>query len=141
MKVQEILDLRKKFNSAFDLPIAVTPTLISADRADLQFKMMQEELLEYRTAQERFKPDTTEIADALIDMQEILFGMFAEHGMLHLWTELYKEVHDSNMSKLGDDGKPIINGENGFFDNTRPLGKVLKSQNFREPNFEIILKK
>ena len=141
MKVEEILNLRRKFNNAFNLPIAENPTLISSDRADLQFKMMQEELLEYRTAQERFKKDATEVADALVDMQEVLFGMFAEHGMLHLWADLYIEVHNSNMSKLDANGKPILNGENGFFNNTKPLGKVLKSEHFREPNFKEILNK
>jgi hypothetical protein len=43
------------------------------------------------------------------------------------------------MSKLDDNGKPLINGENGVFDETRPIGKVIKSKNFSEPNFSDIL--
>lgn len=131
----EIFKKRIKFNKAFNLPTASKPTTIQNDRAKLHFDMMQEELNEYAEAE-----SLTDVADALIDMQEILFGMFAEHGLLNKWESLYNEVHNSNMSKLDDNGKPLINGENGVFDKTRPIGKVIKSSNFREPNFTEILK-
>ena len=39
------------------------------------------------------------------------------------------------MSKLDADGKPIINGEQ-VLDKTRPVGKVLKSANYSEPNLK-----
>ncbi|AKG94219.1 nucleotide pyrophosphohydrolase [Polaribacter phage P12002L] len=132
--MKNIIEKRLKFNKSFNLPLADKPTLISPERADLQFKMMKEELLEYKDAKTLNK--TT---DALIDMQEILLGMFAEHGMIHKIEELYNEVHVSNMSKLDENGKPLINGENGVFDITRPIGKVIKSKNFVEPNFNKIL--
>lgn len=61
--------------------------------------------------------------------------------VLDILPELFNEVHESNMSKLDKQGKPIINGENGVFDKTRPMGKVLKSELFREPDLEKILKK
>ena len=133
--IKKIIEKRLKLNKAFNLPTAENPTTIENSRAKLQFDMMQEELNEYADAE-----CLTDVADALIDMQEILFGMFAEHGMLDKWAELYNEVHESNMSKLDNDGKPLINGENGVIDNTRPIGKVIKSSNFREPNFKEILK-
>jgi predicted HAD superfamily Cof-like phosphohydrolase len=132
--MNEIIEKRLKFNKAFNLPIATKPTSITHTRAKLQFEMMQEELNEYAEAE-----SLTDVADALIDMQEILLGMFAEHGMLGKFKELYNEVHKSNMSKLDDNGKPLINGENGVFDETRPIGKVIKSKNFSEPNFSDIL--
>ena len=40
------------------------------------------------------------------------------------------------MSKLDADGKPIVNGANGILDKTRPVGKVLKSQQYSEPNLK-----
>ena len=137
--MNSIIEKRLKFNKAFNLPISEKPISISLERSDLQFKMMQEELNEYKTAQKREAKSVTEIADALIDMQEILLGMFAEHGMIHKVEELYNEVHKSNMSKLDTNGKPLINGENGVLDETRPIGKVIKSKNFVEPNFARIL--
>lgn len=139
MKIIDIIEKRKNFNKAFNLPISDKPTLIGVDRVLLQFNMMKEELEEYYDAGMGF--DRVLTADALIDMQEILLGMFAEHGMLDLIPELYNEVHDSNMSKLDDNGKPLINGENGVYDTTRPMGKVIKSKNFKEPNFAKILNK
>ncbi|WP_439132964.1 hypothetical protein [Polaribacter sp.] len=138
--IDNIILKRLRFNKAFNLPVSEKPTSISLDRAELQFDMMKEELEEYQLAQSREKKSITEIADSLIDMQEILLGMFAEHGMIFKLEELYNEVHRSNMSKLDNNGKPLINGKNGVFDETRPLGKVIKSKNFSEPNFTEILK-
>lgn len=51
------------------------------------------------------------------------------------------EVFNSNMSKLGVDGKAIINGVNCPLDETRPHGKVLKGPNFFEPRLQEILNK
>lgn len=142
-KVQEVdpITLRKRFNKAFNLPIHHKPTTISWERSYLQYNMMLEELNEYQDAQIKFDKDLIDVTDALVDMQEILFGMFAEHGLLDKWHELYIEVHNSNMSKLDDNGKPLINGVNCEIDPTRPIGKVLKSKNFVEPNFKRILTK
>lgn len=133
--MKTIINKRLKFNKAFNLPTADKPTMIDVSRVKLQFNMMQEELNEYADAD-----DLVSVADALIDMQEILLGMFAEHGMLTILEDLYNEVHKSNMSKLDDNGKPLINGQNGVLDNTRPIGKVIKSKNFKEPDFKEILK-
>lgn len=132
--MKNIIDKRLKFNKAFNLPLAEKPTLISPERTQLQFDMMQEELNEYYEAK-----TLTDVADALIDEFEILLGKFAEHGMIHKIEELYNEVHVSNMSKLDENGKPLINGKDGVFDTTRPIGKVVKSKNFVEPNFTKIL--
>ena len=135
--MKNIIEKRLRFQKAFNLPVAKKPTLINHDRYKLQYDMMNEDLEEYKLA--CVDSDIIEVADALMDMQEVLLGMFAEHGMLHLHNQLYNEVHVSNMSKLDDNGKPIINGENGVFDKTRPIGKVLKSDNFVEPNISKIL--
>ena len=134
--MNEIIKKRKKFNKAFSLPINDKPTSITHTRATLQYKMMLEELNEYRDAK-----TIVDVADALIDEFEILLGKFAENGMLDLVPLLYYEVHKSNMSKLDDNGNPLINGENGVYDETRPIGKVIKSKNFIEPDFAKILNK
>ena len=118
---------RKNFNKAFNLPIADKPTLIDKKRFRMQHDLMHEELTEYRDACEDL--DIIEVADALTDMQEILYGMFAEHGMLDLHSDLYNEVHLSNMSKLNSDGKPIYRAD----------GKVMKSNLFVKPNIAKVL--
>lgn len=53
-----------------------------------------------------------------------------EHGLQHKIEEVFDEIQRSNMSKLGEDGKPIY----------REDGKVLKGSNYFKPNFEEILK-
>ena len=121
------IDKRKNFNKAFNLPISEHPILINKDRYRLQHNLMHEELTEYRDACE--DKNLVEIADALTDMQEILYGMFAEHGMLDLHDQLYNEVHLSNMSKLNKDGKPLYRAD----------GKVIKSKLFVKPNIAKVL--
>lgn len=58
---------------------------------------------------------------------------------IKLILEAFDIVHASNMSKLDENGKPVINGENGVFDERKPVGKVLKSNLFVEPNFSELL--
>lgn len=125
-ELKEIIKKRKKFHKSFGLPISTKPQLITLQRRVLQYDMMAEELNEYLNSQK----DLNETADALIDMFEILLGMFTEHGMIDIIPELYDEVNSSNMSKLSKDGKPIY----------REDGKVLKSSNYFKPNFNNILK-
>jgi len=83
--------------------------------------------------------DIIEIADALGDMLYILCGTILEHGLQHKIEAVFDEIQRSNMSKLDEDGLPIINGENGVWDKSRAKGKILKSKNFSEPNLKQFL--
>ncbi len=94
----------------------------------LRFELMKEENEEYKEAVEN--NDIIEIADALGDMLYILCGTILEHGLQHKIEEVFDEIQRSNMSKLGEDGKPIY----------REDGKVMKGPNYFKPNFEAILK-
>ena len=71
--------------------------------------------------------DIVEIADALTDILYVVYG--AGHAFGIDLDECYAEVHRSNMSKLGEDGKPIY----------REDGKVLKGPNYFHPNLKDIL--
>lgn len=57
----------------------------------------------------------------------------------NIFNELFDEVHASNMSKLDDNGEPIIN--DGIINPNEPIGKVLKSSNYRKANILPILQK
>lgn len=126
-----------KFQRAFGQNVETQPTLISEDKAYLRFELMKEENEEYLQA--CLKKDLVEVADALTDQLYILCGTILEHGMQEVIEKCFEEVQRSNMSKLDDEGLPIINGENGILDDTRPLGKVLKSKNFVKPNLKQFL--
>ena len=94
----------------------------------LRFNLMDEENKEYLEAAKN--GDMVEVADALGDMLYILCGTILEHGMQHKIDEVFNEIQRSNMSKLGENGKPIY----------REDGKVLKGPNYFKPNIERILK-
>ena len=51
--------------------------------------------------------------------------------------QLFEEVHLSNLSKLDENGKPIIN--DGILDPSKPIGKILKGKNYFEPRLKEIL--
>ena len=88
---------------------------------------MKEENEEYLNAANN--NDLIEVADALGDMLYILCGTIIEHGFQYKIDEIFNEIQNSNMSKLGNDGKPIY----------REDGKVLKGPNYFKPNIEKIL--
>jgi predicted HAD superfamily Cof-like phosphohydrolase len=95
---------------------------------ELRFNLMKEENEEYLEAVQN--NDIVEIADALGDMLYILCGTILEHGLQHKIEAVFDEIQRSNMSKLGEDGKPIY----------REDGKVMKGPNYFKPSFEAILK-
>ncbi|MEZ4838478.1 hypothetical protein [Flavobacterium sp.] len=119
----------KAFHSAFGLGANEFPTPnLGENKNLLRFNLMKEENEEYLEA--AMNEDIIEIADALGDMLYILCGTIIEHGLQHKIEEVFDEIQRSNMSKLGEDGKPIY----------REDGKVLKGPNYFKPNFEAILK-
>ncbi|ASV29142.1 pyrophosphohydrolase domain-containing protein [Maribacter cobaltidurans] len=95
----------------------------------LRFNLMDEENKEYLEAASN--NDIIEVADALGDMLYILCGTILEHGMQYKIEEVFNEIQRSNMSKLGEDGKPIY----------REDGKVLKGPNYFKPDIAAILDK
>ncbi|RYJ42736.1 MazG nucleotide pyrophosphohydrolase domain-containing protein [Flavobacterium beibuense] len=123
------LDAVKEFHTAFGLGVSETPKASLGEAVNmLRFNLMKEENEEYLDAVQN--NDLTEIADALGDMLYILCGTIIEHGLQYKIEEVFDEIQRSNMSKLGEDGKPIY----------REDGKVMKGPNYFKPNFEEILK-
>jgi predicted HAD superfamily Cof-like phosphohydrolase len=117
----------KEWCEATDITVAEQPTNISQDRYRLRFNLMAEENVEYLEA--CTAGDTVEIADALGDMLYILLGTALEHGMQDYLKKIFAEIHSSNMSKMGEDGKPI----------RREDGKILKGPNYFRPNIKQIM--
>jgi predicted HAD superfamily Cof-like phosphohydrolase len=119
-----------EFHTAFKLNMNNKPIAsIGEDRKKLRFELMKEENEEYLEAAQN--NDLVEVADALGDMLYILCGTIIEHGMQDKIEEVFNEIQRSNMSKLGEDGKPIY----------REDGKVLKGPNYFKPNIQEILEK
>ena len=119
----------QEFHEAFGLGVNQQPTTdLGAEKIQLRYELMKEENEEYLEAAKN--GDLVEVADALGDMLYILCGTIVEHGLQHKISEVFDEIQRSNMSKLGENGKPIY----------REDGKVLKGTNYSQPDLEKILK-
>ena len=114
-----------QFMHSFGQETLSRPTLPDNELADLRLDLIQEEVGELLTALE--KKDIVEIADALTDILYVTYG--AGHAFGLDLDECFEEVHQSNMSKLGIDGKPIY----------RQDGKVLKGRGYKPPQLARII--
>jgi len=116
------------FHEKFGIENRDTPApAIGEETFRLRHRLMQEENDEYLDACER--GDLVDIADALGDMMYILYGTICAHGLQDHIADIFDEIHRSNMSKLGPDGRPIY----------REDGKVMKGEAYFRPDIGRIL--
>jgi predicted HAD superfamily Cof-like phosphohydrolase len=128
--MNDTIDKVKEFHEVFGLEYHEEPTVNISDRIiELRHRLMQEENDEYLEAAKA--RDLTLIADALGDKLYILCGTIIAHGLQHKITEVFEEIHRSNMSKLDEQGKPIY----------REDGKIMKSVNYFLPDIKAVLEK
>ncbi len=129
MKMQNVratpFELVGDFMEVFGQQVNCEPTLRDRETQDLRIDLISEELEELQLA--ITNNDIVEVADALTDLLYVIYG--AGHAFGIDLDECFMEVHESNMSKLGEDGKPIY----------REDGKVLKGPGYFPPNLEEIV--
>ena len=113
----------QEFHETYGLPVENEQTTGNEQKKDLRINLLQEELDELKEALQN--DDMIETLDALIDLQYVLDGAFLSFGMQDVKMEAFNEVHRSNMSKLGEDGKPIRRESDG---------KVMKGPNYFKPD-------
>ena len=118
-------ELVEDFMEAMGQEVNVIPTFPEEEIQRLRLDLIEEELDELHYAIDN--KDMVEIADALGDLLYVVYG--AGHAFGIDLDECFKEIHASNMSKLGPDGKPI----------KREDGKVLKPDTFFPPDLKTIL--
>lgn len=152
-------DIRKQveeFHRAMGQPVLATPTVPDRDRLKLRLNLIAEEFEEllqacgaaafaYADDDDEYFADAVRrgirdgvfredvnlvaVADALADLDYVIEGMRLELGING--KPVADEVHRSNMSKLGPDGKPVV----------REDGKVIKPETYSPPDIEGELKK
>ena len=105
---------------AFGQEVLCIPTMPNTNLAALRLDLIQEEVQELRDG--LGKNSMLEIADALTDILYVVYG--AGHAFGIDLDDCFNEVHSSNMTKLGADGRPLY----------RDDGKVMKGPNYREPD-------
>ena len=108
------------FMKTFGQEVKTKPSFSSDKINKLRYDLIKEELEELKVAMEN--KDFLEVADALTDILYVTYG--AGHAFGIDLDKCFEEVQNSNMSKLGKDGKPIYNEE----------GKVMKGPNYFKPN-------
>ena len=110
----------KKFMETFGQEIKEKACFPNDKITSLRYDLIKEELGELKEAID--KKDIKEVADALTDILYVTYG--AGHAFGIDLDKCFEEVQNSNMSKLGSDGKPIYNDK----------GKVMKGPNYFKPN-------
>ena len=118
-------ELVEDFMEAMGQEVNAVPTFPEDEIQRLRLDLIEEELDELHYAIDN--KDMVEIADAFGDLLYVVYG--AGHAFGIDLDECFKEIHASNMSKLGPDGKPI----------KREDGKVLKPDTFFPPDLKTIL--
>ena len=108
------------FMKTFGQEVKTKPSFSTDKINKLRIDLIKEELEELTEAMNN--EDLLEVADALTDILYVTYG--AGHAFGIDLDKCFKEVQNSNMSKLGEDGKPIYNEK----------GKVMKGPNYFKPN-------
>lgn len=143
--------LVSEFHTAFAVPEPTTPgpASLDFDRSRLRMALIEEEFCELldayygkrvgsfireaitaaTTTLDEGERDVVGVTDALADMIYVEYG-YAREARIPLDAAL-AEVHRANMSKLGDDGRPVIL--------TDPPGKIGKGKNYSPPNLRRVL--
>ncbi len=118
-----------EFHETYGLPVEDSPCISDEKTNLLRINLLAEELDELKEA--LAAGDAVETLDALIDLQYVLDGAFLSLGFHDVKEAAFAEVHASNMSKLGEDGKPIRRESDG---------KVMKGPNYFKPDMAKFVK-
>ena len=114
------------FMKTFGQEVKNKPGLSSEKINNLRISLINEELDELKQAMKN--KDFKEAVDALTDILYVTYG--AGHAFGVNLDKCFDEVQKSNMSKLGDDGKPIYN----------EAGKVMKGPGYFKPDLSKFIK-
>ena len=116
----------KKFMQTFGQDVKNKAAFPNDKIIKLRYDLILEELNEFKQALDQ--KDLKEVADALTDILYVTYG--AGHAFGIDLDKCFDEVQNSNMSKLGEDGKPIYNEQ----------GKVMKGPKYYKPDLDKFVK-
>tara|TARA_B100001741_G_scaffold285045_1_gene260983 strand:+ start:677 stop:1048 length:372 start_codon:yes stop_codon:yes gene_type:complete len=116
----------KTFMQTFGQEVKSKPSFSTEKINQLRYNLIKEELEEFKQA--IANKDLLEAADALTDILYVTYG--AGHAFGIDLDRCFEEVQNSNMSKLGEDGKPIYND----------AGKVMKGPKYYKPDLSKFIK-
>lgn len=115
-----------EFHRAYGLPVRTVPSAaVDLSEVTLRQSLIEEEVAELAAAARA--GDIVGVADALADIVYVAYGTAHVYGID--LDAVLDEVHASNMTKLGADGRPV----------RRADGKVLKGPDYRPPDIAAVL--
>jgi predicted HAD superfamily Cof-like phosphohydrolase len=123
-----------EWHTKFEVPFKTIPDPFDdSDEAialvRMRARLMEEEVKEWKESA-LYNDDVDKRAKELADILYTVFGTIITEGLQDVIERVFDEVHESNMSKLGEDGKPF----------KRADGKVLKGKNYKEPDLQWLVK-
>jgi len=158
-KVREFYEGFNQQEFVSEGPASLKPENISEDRLHLKMTLIAEEFAELVEAVYGHEAgaiieegwlkaqkaddgtrDVVEAADALGDLVYVIEGLNIEAGIPA--DKIFDEIHASNMSKLDDEGNPVLSDgvtpakHDG---KVKPFGKILKGDNYFDPDLEAII--
>jgi NTP pyrophosphatase (non-canonical NTP hydrolase) len=130
-QIQQLIEWHTKF----EVPYKTEPDPFDDSDEEQQLKrlrarIMTEEVKEWESSA-IYCEDVDKRAKELADILYTVFGTIITEGLQDQIERVFDEVHASNMSKLGPDGKPV----------KRHDGKVLKGPNYKEPDLSFLKNK
>lgn len=121
-----------EFHKAFNIPYLTEPCPYDDDEVTMQThrlrkRLMADEVNEW-AVEANYNAPIENRAKELADILYTVIGTIIHEGLQDHIEKVFDLVHESNMSKLGDDGKPVL----------RVDGKVLKGPNYKEPDLSLL---
>lgn len=124
--MQDAMDKLHEFHDKFGCAIGTNPKFSDEKTRKLRRKLIREEVNEFFDAED--DDNFIEVADALADICYVVLGTAVAYGIP--LAEIFNHIHESNMSKLDKDGRPIYRESDN---------KVLKGPNYWSPDIKAIL--
>ena len=124
-------DMVREFHNKFGVPVMWEGWPPTGDMIKLRWSLLNEEyeelwqeLFDYEDGKvvPALEPDKEKVAKEIADMLYVIYGMADVFGIPI--DKVFEEVHSSNMSKLGTNGRPV----------RREDGKIMKGSNYKEPD-------
>lgn len=125
-QLQQVIEWHEKFK----VPIGMMPSAPEWQRQDLRLRLLNEEVKEFgkELSLLRGTVKMDKVAKELADVLYVLLGTVVEFGLQDVFEDVFDRVHESNMSKLDENGNPIF----------REDGKILKSNLYKEPDLSFL---
>lgn len=125
----EQIKLVQDFHTAYKQYIGKSPSIPKKEVQSLRNRLIVEECIEVQDELTSKEPDINKIAKELADLAYVLYGTIISYGLQDKFEDVFQEVHNSNMSKLDENGNVIY----------REDGKILKSSLYKEADINKIL--